>query len=325
MMFLVNLVWLPLLALLGMMFPAEADVYPQTESLRAQAQAQSAVQAWYDVPPIDSPFYGDLPGTRPREKTVWPELDWERLSQEYAELDEQNIGEWFELLGDQLIDQDFQVILLNYPRVAIVYDGETGEVKGITDEGVFHLGFSYNVKESLFYATRNPWMRVMGYNEFYDWLGDDVLGMFDLITRRVRFTYDGLDYQVQLWKGKYFFSTCMGSEVGFYTKPTSRAAQHYDCFPLEDMMPISMKLYNERDVYFDLPPEDHWWSVMMAHRLPRLSPHQVTLESGIDFTKDPGLGEAFYAALEEECPDFEMEKDGDLVWFRWNATEGVEP
>ena len=315
---LIALVWIPLLAVLSLLFPAAQEAPRTADSLSAPQ-----TQMLFEMPPKDDPFYEDLPWVRPRERTVLPKVDFERLLREFKEAEQQDTTRFFRMLGDQLTENDFQLILLNYPRVALVYAEETGDFKGITDEGVFHLGFSYNIKQSLFYATKNPWMRVAGYNAFYDWLGDDFLGVFDFITRRVRFSYDGLDYQVQIWKGEYFFKTCTGSEIGFYTKPQSRQAQHYDCYPLDKMMPMSMKLYNERDIYFDLPPEEHWWPVMMAHRAPRVNPHQLSLESGIDFTKDPGLGEAFYSALEEQCPDFETRKDGDLVWFRWNATESV--
>jgi len=314
---LVNLFWIPLLSLITLLFPAQP-------ALQAETEPQVYYQAEYEVPPVDSPFYGDFFWQRPRVQRVLPKVDFDRLKQEFAAEPEEyrDIGKWFQLLGNQLGEQDWNIVLTNYPRLGLVYNAETGEASGLTDEGVFHLGFCYNIKTSLFYPTLNPWMRVMGFNKFYDWLGH-ALRMFDYDTRRVRFEYEDLDYQVQLWKGKYFFSTCMGAELGFYTKPQSRRLDHYDCLPLRRMMPMSLKLYNERDIYFDLPPVDHWWPVMLAHRPPRISPHLVTLESSIDFAKDPGLGEAFYAALAAQCPDFEMTKEDDLVWLRWNATESV--
>ncbi len=307
---------LPLLMAIELLFP----VAP------APAQTGGAEpQMYFEMPPKDDPYYEDF--FHPWQKTLLPPVDFERLRAEFdAEAEEeQDFTTWLELLGNQLIENDFKIIFLNYPRAAVVFKKDTGDIKGITDEGVLHTGFSYNVYQSLFYATKNPWMRVMGFNEFYDWLADDGTGMFNLITRRVRFPYNGLDYQIQIWKGNYFFKTCMGAEVGVYTKPQSRSVEHYDCYPLDQMMPMSLKLYNERNLYFDLPPEDHWWAVMMAHRAPRVSPHQVSLDSSIDFTDDPGLGEAFYAALQEQCPDFTIIKDGNTVWFRWLATEAVEP
>lgn len=294
-----------LISAISLLFPVAATEAPAADSLESFLQG--------------TPYYEDF--YHERQETILPTVDFVRLQKEFAEKDEQTAKQWFRLFGNQLVEDDFQFIFSNYPRLAFVYDSQTGEFRGITDEGVMHLGFSYNKKTSLFYATKNPWMRSVGFNKAYDWFGDDVSGIFDLITRRVRFEYNGLDYQIQIWKGQYFLKTCLGAEVGIYTKPQDRLVEHYDCYPLDKMMPMTLKLYTGDHVYYDLPAEDHWWVVMMAHRGPKVGPHQLTMENSIDFSNDPGLGEAFYEALQEECPDFTITKDGDTVWFCWQATE----
>ncbi|MDR3314013.1 MAG: DUF4474 domain-containing protein [Oscillospiraceae bacterium] len=312
----------PFLLLVNLLFPAQGAAAVAQGSL--DAIPAPALRMQFEMPPRDDPFFEDLPFVHAYERTALPQVDWEQIQARMDADETAEAKDWFRFLGDELIQSDFQLILSNYPRVALVYDAQTGDFKGITDEGVLHLGFSYNIKSSFFYATKNPWMRVVGFNEFYDWLGDDFFGMFQLLTRRVRFAYDGRDYQVQLWKGKYFLDTCMGAEIGFYYKPQSRTQQHYDALPLAEMMPMTMKLYSNRDLYFDLPAEDHWWDVMMVHRVPRVNPHAVTLEGSVDFAKNPGLGEAFFAALQEQYPDVTPTQEGNVVWFCWQATETVE-
>lgn len=311
---------LPLVMMANLLFPPN-EVEPAPESTEYAEEVPGELM-YFEMPPKDDPFYEDL--FHEWEWTKLPQVSFKEIKENMEAKGKTGAKEWFREFGNQLVKDDFQLIFLNYPRVAFVYKEDTGDFKGITDEGVLHLGFAYNKKDNLFYATKNPWMRAVGFNKFYDWLGDDFLGAFDLITRRVRFTYNDLDYQVQIWKGKYFFDLCMGAELGFYTKPQSRKTEHYDCYPLDQMMPMTLKLYNDYYTYFDLPAEEHWWAVMMSLRGFRTDPHQATMESSVDFSKDPALGDAFFAALQEQCPDFTITKDGNVVWFKWQATAAIE-
>ncbi|MDR1927599.1 MAG: DUF4474 domain-containing protein [Oscillospiraceae bacterium] len=309
-----------LISAISVLISLVAGVFlPGLTGAPAKQVAVDGKAMYFETPPKDDPYYEDFPGNHAWQRTDFSNYDPAPL-REYVKTHlggDFNFDDALDVFAQELLAEDFQVILLNYPRVAFVYRAESGDVKGITDEGLLHLGFSYNVPEELFYATKNPWMRVMGYNEFYDWLAAATTA-FDLHTRRIRFSYGGLDYQVQLWKGKYFFEAVMGAEVGFYTKPQERSVHHYDVYPLEKMMPISMKLYSDKTLYYDLPPEAHWWSVMMKYRKPIVAPDMVTLESTIAFD-DPGLRDAFFAALTEQHPDIEASLEGDVVWLRWNA------
>ena len=313
---LLSVLFAPFLMFVNMFFPAGEAV----EAIAPQ-EVNPPYQHEFVMPAVDSPYWEDLPCNHEWQRWKLPKLDLGRVQEMYKALpeDEQDLTHWFRSLGKQITEQDMQFIFLNYPRVAFVYDAELGEFRGITDEGVLHLGFGYNINQSAFYGTRNPWMRTLGYNEGYDKFGNAIKA-FNIDTRRVRFFYNDLDYQVQMLKGRYFLDTCVGSEIGFYTKPPSRKGTHYDAYPLEGMMPIGMKLSGGDNTFFDLAPEDHWWSVMMAHRgVGGYQPGDLDLEGSVDFTKDPGLGEAFFAALREQYPEIDAAKEGDLVWFRWAA------
>ena len=251
---LLSIFMIPFIWLTGLLFPAQ----PAPDTPGTQDNAPFWERQPFVMPPKDSPYYEDLPWVTPWEWTTLPQADLGRLMEDYRALpaEEQTIGELFELFGGQLIENDFQLVLSTWPRVALVFDVETGTFSGLTDEGVFHLGFDYNIHD-FFFPTRNPWMRLAGYTPFYDWLGG-ALGMFDIGTVRVDFPYNGLDYRIQLWKGQYFFDTTSGCEVGIYTKPPGRATEFYDCYPLDKMMPMSVKFYSADELYFDLEPEEHW-------------------------------------------------------------------
>ncbi|MDR1464810.1 MAG: DUF4474 domain-containing protein [Oscillospiraceae bacterium] len=285
----------------------------------------SSILTTFFTPLRNSPYYGDVPVNHEIQHTQLnydpaPLIDYLRNTPR----DQWDGNDMLRLFTDDFFSQDQQIVISNFPRIAFLYDAETGTFSGFSTEGILHLGFDYNKDSELFYATKNPWMRMMGYSEFYDWLGG-ALTAFTLDTRRIRFEYNNLDYQVQLWKGQYWFGAVMGSEIGFYTKPKSRLAEHYDCYPLDQMMPISMKLYSDQAEYFDLPPEEHWWAVMMRYRQPRVDPDQVTLEGTIDFTRDPGLKDAFFAAIQTQYPEIEVSLDGNLLWLRWNAERSALP
>ena len=286
-------------------------------------------------PRVDSPLWWNLPFTRPHMRRQLPQLDFARLREdlrnpEYiSHLD--GSDRFFRLLGNQITENDFALILLNYPRIAFTFDSELGEFRGISDEGVFHLGFNYNYRHNLFYATDNSWKRLMGYNDFYDWLSNNLpFSTFDIDTRRVHFSYDGTNYMVQLWKGRYFFNTVTGAEVGFYTRPARRRIPHYDVMPLAQSLPMAMRLTasDQRGghVFYDLPMQTTWWINMMEHRLPRTPARYLNLYWVGDFSGSPGKGAAFLEALLEQHPEFNAEMDEDyLLRLRWGACADVEP
>lgn len=219
----------------------------------------------------------------------------------------------------EFFKHDFQIIISENPPIAFIYDLESGLCSGFDEEGVFFVGFDYDVDDELLYATRNAWMRHFGFNEFYDWLGG-ALQIFDLETKRVRFTYGERDYQVQIWKGKYFFDFFMGGEIGLYYKPAGRIGTHYDCLPMDEMITMSLKLYTDDDLYFELEESEHWWIDMLRFGMPEVEPNELYLEGTMDFD-DAGMADAFLQAALEQHPDITCSKLSDTkIFISWPAS-----
>jgi len=276
----------------------------------------------FGMPPVDNFLWWNLPFTRPRMQRQRPQADLDRLQAEFRALPvhEQNLQRWFVMLGHQILENDFALILLNYPRIALVYDANIGEFRGINDEGIFHFGFNYNPRYRFLYATRNSWKRVFGFNDFYDWLSNNLGTLLELETYRVIFEHDGLEYMVQMWKGRYLFNLITGAEVGFYTRPLTRRVEHWDTLPLEQSMPMRLALTSGDTVFFDLPMRDTWWIMMLEHYQTPTPARYLTMCYSADFSNDPALGQAFYAALQEQFPEFNPQKEGYIVSFVWDST-----
>jgi len=291
-----------------------------------QPTARAPIENWDDFsrdfgfPQRDSVFYWNRRGTRPHMPSNWPDVNLWRLRNDWrAPGNERSLGG---LLVDQIFADSFAIVLSNHPRLAFVYDIERREVRGINDEGVFHLGFNFSAEHNFLFATRNSWKRLFGYNDFYDWLSHNTFDAFYLDSRRVIFEYDGLEIMVQLWKGTYAFHMATGSEVGFYYRPLTRRLEHWDVFPLSRAFPMSMRLTAGDIEYFDLPPIETWWIVMSQLSEPTMPARYQTLEWTGDFTNEPGLGEAFYLALQAQHPDISVTRNGNsvsLVWAGGNA------
>jgi hypothetical protein len=101
-------------------------------------------------------------------------------------------------------------------------------------------------------------------------LYDDVLlqtsNMVNVETVRLKFPYDGKDYMVQLWKGRYFITTA--AEIGIYSKPPSRAIGFYDAVDDDHLVPMSFKLVAHKDTgdeaLVDRAQIPHWWMTGFA-------------------------------------------------------------
>ena len=314
------------LAMFTLAVPAEAPAvlaaeYPEP----AQAQVLGTLE-WdeftYDFgfPPVDSVFWWNLPFTRPHMRNNWPApVSLSRLVNDFRNEPEQQLWRLPLLVMRQWMDDDFAFVISNYPRIAFVFDSELREFRGINDEGAFHLGFNYNFDHGFFFATRNSWKRLFGFNDFYDWLSNHSFNAFNLQTERVIFEYDGLEYMVQLWRGTYAFDFFTGAEVGFYTRPLHRRVEHWDVLPLAQAFPMGMRVTAGETVFMDLGMRDTWWVVMAGHRIPSVQPPYLNLYWTGDFSGRPGLGQAFYAAVREQFPDFDVEMNGNVMHLRWGA------
>ncbi len=124
------------------------------------------------------------------------------------------------------------------------------------------LGYLYDPERNVFYTAKDPWQRNFGFNVVYDVSAQFIFINYN--TERYKFTADGKDWMIQLWKGQYGL-VFYGGEVGVYTKPLDRVAEHYDCASDEDMLRISVNFYyydkakEQWEFRFERPYGLYWW------------------------------------------------------------------
>lgn len=122
------------------------------------------------------------------------------------------------------------------------------------------LGYLYDPSEKCFYTADDTWQRNFGYSEIYDNAASLVIIIIE--TNRLKFEYDNRDWMFQLWKGQYGW-VLYGAEIGIYTKDKNKPVDHYDCATDEDMIQMSMELWEKSNGVwvrtFGRPYERQWW------------------------------------------------------------------
>ncbi len=214
----------------------------------------------------------------------------------------------------------------------ITYDPYTGCV--IDSEGLGLVGFAYDAKYGVFYATGAGWQRTMGYTELYDRLA--AIAFMPLDTIRIKFDYAGMQWMVQLWKG-YYGLVLAGCETGFYNRPGDTPENHttYNVVSEEYHQEMTCKFH------FGLSSFNRysktWWLTGFAPAVqnpanPGPSIQQMRVENTINFT-DIGLMNAFIEGLEGVDHIFQnydgrtrpffftrgsnYKVTGSSVWFEW--------
>lgn len=196
----------------------------------------------------------------------------------------------------------------------VFYNTQTQLIYDDDQKGALHTGFNVDVGQMMYYSPVYTWHREFGYCRAYDTLAPAV-GHY-VKTFRVKFSYGGLDWLVQFWKGQYF-NVFTGAEFGFYNKPQGKIVEFYDCASDEWMVPMSMKLYKNGRLLFVREPELHWW--MTGFKIGVSLPSMLTLEGTIEF-KTAEMKDAFLAALDEEQPEgVTYSTQGNLFSFTWKG------
>jgi hypothetical protein len=184
----------------------------------------------------------------------------------------------------------------------ITADSVTG-----ADTGLF--GFKYSTKDKVFITAEDAWQRNFGFEVTYDTVSG--LGAISYDTTRIYFTYGGLEWMVQLWKGQYGL-VFIGSEVGVYHRPEgSSASTYYQCATDTNKLNMSMNVYrressssNTFKFLFKRSPATTWWltgftpGTLQAGTYVVDEDHTKNLkvEVTINF-KDAEMAQAFMAGL----------------------------
>lgn len=223
---------------------------------------------------------------------------------------------------------------LNLRTIAgnITYDPYTGCV--IDSEGLGLVGFAYDAKYNVFYATGAGWQRTMGYTELYDRLA--AVAFMPLDTIRIKFNYAGMQWMVQLWKG-YYGLVLAGCETGFYNRPGDTPENHttYNVVSEEYHQEMSCRFHYGLSSFNRYSKT--WWLTGFSPAIqnpsnPGAAIKQMRVENTINFT-DVGLMNAFIEGLEGvdhifqnydgETRPFYFKRGsnykvtGTSVWFEW--------
>lgn len=138
---------------------------------------------------------------------------------------------------------------------------QSGASLALVSSLVNAFGFNYDAREGVFYTEIDSWQRSANYIKHYDSLA--VFGNMRFVTNRIDFTYDGLDWRLQFWKGQY--GAFGGAEIGIYNKIPGQTDELYYCADDDHLMSMSYTMYQtpadyrSGTTYFSRPWQKHWW------------------------------------------------------------------
>ncbi len=186
------------------------------------------------------------------------------------------------------------------------------------------LSYKYNEDEGFFYIENDPWQRDYGFNRLYDW-GAPITAMY-YNTVRVKFSYSGLDWMIQMWKGQYGYAF-IGSEIGVYTKKPGQIIEHYDCASNDNSLKMQMELYQKDKWKFTRNYDVYWWitGFVPGNLTTYLDRTELTMLAIVTL-KDAEMTDLFVKALEGQgftkgfngfsTPDT-YSIEGNSVHFNW--------
>ncbi len=194
------------------------------------------------------------------------------------------------------------------------FDPQAGEFHGRNDQGLATMGFNFSLPEMLVYATVHCWMRDFGFCFGYD-LFCYTTPFFNYRTRRFKFEYEGREWMIQIWKGRYLLAN--GAEVGLYNRDRGRIGTYYDCAADDELLSMSFSLYHGDELLFSRAEQKHWWANGFKLTPRPCSPGDLTMKFTIEM-KDEDMLKAFCEALEQNAHhDFAYSTDGLKVSVCW--------
>ena len=127
-------------------------------------------------------------------------------------------------------------------------------IREANSHGLF--GYQFDPVGQYYFTPNDPWQRNFGFNTLYDLGASFVNFYYD--TFRCKFTYKGMDWLIQFWKGQYGL-VFLGGEIGTYYKPTDREYAHYDAVSDADALYMSMTLYRKGEERLTREYAKYWW------------------------------------------------------------------
>lgn len=194
------------------------------------------------------------------------------------------------------------------PQVDVYFKSETGSdnetISDLEKSGI--LGYLYDPVNKCFYTASDPWQRNFGFTPLYDACAPFTIMFYNTI--RLKFTYDNLDWMIQIWKGQYGW-VFIGAEIGVYTKePDFDVAGFYACASDENMLNMSMVIYLNDKVIINRPYGSYWWctgfvpgvlpTTIVSVTTGNINTDSMTMVARITL-KDSNMASLFVKALEE--------------------------
>ena len=193
-----------------------------------------------------------------------------------------------------------------------IYDTNTHELKRKNERGV--LGFNIDADDYTIYAIKNTWQRYFGFCITYDILAN--LTVYDYDTKRIYLTYGGKDWLFLIWKGIYFIAN--GAEIGIYNRPEQQIKTTvFQCAPDEDMMVMSLELYQGNRRIFYREPQLHWWVIGFSIEEKVYDAKYLTAKGTIEFPNEE-FAELFVSSAKKK--GLEVSCDGVNVVWTWAQT-----
>ena len=162
------------------------------------------------------------------------------------------------------------------------------------DSVIRPFGFQYDICQDIFYSTKHPWQREMGYSRFYDERATTMSMVFH--CEPIYFTCHNKSYLLELWKGQYGMTA--GAEMGLYVSDEMDAEHPERLFyrSVDDAeMPSMRFVLKKRRCTLVIRDDIHWW--LTGFVLGEFVwPWDVWMEVCVSF-KDEHMTEAFYQAL----------------------------
>ena len=190
-----------------------------------------------------------------------------------------------------------------------IYDSKTHELKRKNELGV--LGFNLDANDYTLYAIKNTWQRRFGFCITYDILAN--LTFYDYETKRIYLNYDGKDWLFQIWKGIYWISN--GAEIGIYNRPEQKVwTTVFNCAPDEDMMVMSLELFQGSRRIFVREAQLHWWVIGFSVEEKVYDGKYLTAKGTIEFP-DEEFAELFVKAANRK--GVVSSRDGVNVSWCW--------
>ena len=202
----------------------------------------------------------------------------------------------------------------DYLASGTYYNTETQMLYGKDDNGIVGIGYDFDVGNAMVITPVHVWMRNFGFCFFYDFFCY-VTPVFNYQTARIKFDYDGYEWMIQLWKGRYVITN--GAEIGIYKREPGSKGTFYNCVGDEDMLRMSLDLYHNEDILVHRDPMYHWWITGFTAAKTVYLPQSMVLKSDITF-KDAEMVRAFCAGIENRnFHDIKYSVRGLTVSIEW--------